>query len=170
MMSNGPPPARPDGTVNNAQWLFPQERAPPPRNEGCKHNGFGDPALHASNGSLPTPSPPSESSPSSTVTTSFPTLVTMGGVAPYDACPPPAILTDWCLYTSKEGLDGSFMVNLCSGERLWEPPALDWDYESWDIAEPIQNPGGTWYQVPGSRRLVQLDVITSWIHRPTAHH
>ena len=30
-MSNGPPPARPDGTVNDARWLFPQERAPPPR-------------------------------------------------------------------------------------------------------------------------------------------
>jgi hypothetical protein len=29
----------------------------PPRDEGCKHNGFGDPALHASNGSQPTPSP-----------------------------------------------------------------------------------------------------------------
>jgi len=31
MMSNGPPPARPDGTVDDARWLFPQERAPPPR-------------------------------------------------------------------------------------------------------------------------------------------
>ena len=31
MMSNGPPPACPDGTVNDARWLFPQERAPPPR-------------------------------------------------------------------------------------------------------------------------------------------
>ena len=30
MMSNGPP-ARPDGTVDDARWLFPQERAPPPR-------------------------------------------------------------------------------------------------------------------------------------------
>jgi len=28
MMSNGPPPARPDGTVDDARWLFPQERAP----------------------------------------------------------------------------------------------------------------------------------------------
>ncbi len=59
------------------------------------------------------------------------------------------------------------MVNLCSGKRLWQPPALNWDYE-WDI-EPIPNPEGTWYRVPGSHRWVQFDVITSWIHRPTAH-
>ena len=59
MMSNGPPPARPDGTVDDARWLFPQERAPPPRDEGCKQHGFGDPALLPSNGSPPTPSPPS---------------------------------------------------------------------------------------------------------------
>jgi hypothetical protein len=32
-MSNGPPPARPDGPVDNARWLFPQEPAPPPLNE-----------------------------------------------------------------------------------------------------------------------------------------
>ena len=32
MMSNGPP-ARPDGTVDDARWLFPQERAPSPLNE-----------------------------------------------------------------------------------------------------------------------------------------
>ena len=57
-MSNGPPPARPDGTVDDARWLFPQERAPTPRNEGCKHSGFVDPALPSSNGSPPTPSPP----------------------------------------------------------------------------------------------------------------
>ena len=57
-MSNGPPPARPDGTVDDARWLFPQERAPPPHDEGCKQNGFGDPAPHLSNGSPPTPSPP----------------------------------------------------------------------------------------------------------------
>jgi hypothetical protein len=57
-MSNGPTPARPDGTVDDAQWLFPQERAPPPRDEGCKQNGFGDPAPHSSNGFPPTPSPP----------------------------------------------------------------------------------------------------------------
>ena len=31
-MSNGPP-ARPDGTVDDARWLFPQEPAPPPLNE-----------------------------------------------------------------------------------------------------------------------------------------
>jgi hypothetical protein len=163
-MSNGPPPARPDGTVEavmvkDAQWLFPQERAPPPRDEGCKQNGFGDPAPHTSNGSLPTLSPPSKSSPPSSALTSFPTLVTIGGIAPADACPPPAILTEWRFYTSPEGLD--FMVNLCSGERLWQPPASDWDYE-WDI-EPIPNPKGTWYPVPGSRRWVQFDVITSWI-------
>ena len=161
MMSNGPPPARPDGTVDDAPWLFPQERAPPPRNKGCKHNGFGDPALHASNGSPSTRSPPSKLPSPSSVSTSFPTLVTMGGIAPDDACPPSAILTNWRLYTSHEGLDGSFMVNLCSGKWLWEPPASDWDYESWAIAKPIRNPGGTWYRVPGSRRWVQLDVITS---------
>jgi hypothetical protein len=52
------PPARPDDAVD-AQWLFPQERAPsPPRNKSCKYNGFGDPALLSSNGSQPTPSPP----------------------------------------------------------------------------------------------------------------
>ena len=165
-MSNGPPPARPDGTVEavmvkDAQWLFPQERAPPPRDEGCKQNGFGDPAPHTSNGSLPTLSPPSKSSPPSSALTSFPTLVTIGGIAPADACPPPAILTDWRFYTSPEVLDGYFMVNLRSGERLWQPPDSDWDYE-WNI-EPIPNPDGTWYRVPGSRRWVQFDVITSWI-------
>jgi hypothetical protein len=168
MMSNGPPPARPDGTVDDARWLFPQERAPPPRDEGCKQNGFGDPAPHMSNGSPPTPSPPSKSLPPSSASTSFPTLVTMGGIVPADACPPPAIVTEWRLYTSPEGLDGSFMVNLHSGERLWQPPALDWDYE-WDI-EPIPNPEGTWYRVPGSCLWVQFDVITSWIHRPTGYH
>ncbi len=57
-MSNGPPSARPDGTVNDDRWLFPQERAPLPRDEGCKQNGFGDPAPLSSNGSPPTPSPP----------------------------------------------------------------------------------------------------------------
>jgi hypothetical protein len=41
------------------------------------------------------------------------------------------------------------MVNLRSGERLWQPPASDWDYE-WDI-EPIPNPEGTWYRDPGSQ-------------------
>jgi hypothetical protein len=169
MMSNGPPLARPDGTVDEARWLFPQERAPPPHDEGCKQNGFGDPAPHTSNGSPPTPSPPSKSSPPSSASTSFPTLVTMGGIAPADACPPPAILTDWCFYTSPEGLDGTFMVNLLSGERLWQPPASDdWDYD-WNI-EPILNPEGTWYRVPGSHRWVQFDVITNWIHLPTGYH
>ena len=85
----------------------------------------------------------------------------MGGIAPADACPPPAILTDWRFYTSPEGLDGTFMVNLRSGERLWQPPASDLGYD-WNI-EPIPNPEGTWYRVPGSRRWVQLDEITSWI-------
>jgi hypothetical protein len=33
MMSNGPPLARPDGPVDDARWLFPQERAPPPLNK-----------------------------------------------------------------------------------------------------------------------------------------
>jgi hypothetical protein len=129
MMSNGPPPARPDGTVDDARWLFPQERAPPPRDEGCKQNGFGDPAPHTSNGSPPTPSPPSKSSPPSSASTSFPTLVLMGGIAPADACLSPAILTDWCFYTSPEGLDGTVMVNLLSGKRLSQPPASDWDIE-----------------------------------------
>ena len=47
-MSNGLPPARPDDAIN-ARWLFPQERAPsPPCDEGCKHNGLGDPALLSS--------------------------------------------------------------------------------------------------------------------------
>ena len=156
MMSNGTPPAHPDGTieavmVKDARWLFPQERAPPPRNEGCKH-GFGDPALHASNGSPPTPSPPSS------LPTSFPTLVTMGGITPAAACPPPAILTEWRFYASQEGIDGTFMVNLRSGERLWRPPDSVWDPE-WDIAYK-PNPEGTWYRVPGSRRWVLLDIIT----------
>ena len=112
-MSNGTP-AHSDGTVDIARWLFPLERAPPPRDEGCKHNGLGDPAPQASNGSPPTPSPPSKSS----RPTSFPSLVSMGGIAPADACPPPAILTEWRFYSSHEGSDGSFMVNLRSGERL----------------------------------------------------
>jgi len=56
-MSDGPP-ARPDDAVD-ARWLFPKERTPsPPRDEGCEHNGFVDPALPSSNGSPPTPSPP----------------------------------------------------------------------------------------------------------------
>ena len=150
MMSNGPPPARPDGTVDDARWLFPQERAPPPRDEGCTQNGFGDPALHASKDSPPTPSPPLKSSrPPSSVSTSFPTLVTMGGIAPDDACPPPAVLTEWCCYACHDSPGGSNMVNLCSGEQLWQPPASDWDVLEWDIAYS-PNPEGTWYRVPGS--------------------
>jgi hypothetical protein len=106
-----------------------------------------------------------KSSPPSSVTTSFPTLVTMGGIAPADACLPPAILTKWRFYASNEGSDGSFMVNICSGEWLWQPPVLDWDSE-WDIVL-IPNPGGMWYHVSGSPRWIQLDCITSWIHCPT---
>ncbi len=57
MMSNGTPLARPDDAINT-RWLFPQEQAPSaPRDEGCKHNGFGDPALLLSNG-YPPPSLP----------------------------------------------------------------------------------------------------------------
>ena len=91
----------------------------------------------------------------------------MGGIASADACPPPAILIEWRFYASQEGIDGTFMVNLRSGERLWRPPDSDWDYE-WDI-ELIPNPEGTWYRVPGSRQWVQFVIITSWIHRPTGH-
>ncbi len=90
-----------------------------------------------------------KSSPPSSVTTSFLTLVTMGGITPADACLSPAILTQWLFYDSHEGLDGSFMLNICSGKWLWQPPVLDWDFE-WDI-EPFPNPEGTWYRVPGSR-------------------
>ena len=168
MLSNGPPPAHPNDAVENtARWMFPLERAPPPRDEGCRHNGFGDPALNASNGSPPNPSPPSKSSSPSSVSTSFPTLVTMGGIAPADACPPPATLTEWRFYASQEGIDGTFMVNLRSGERLWRPPDSVWDDE-WEIGYKPK-PEGTWYRVPGTRRWVLLDIITCWIHdRPTA--
>ena len=169
MMSNGPPPARPDGTVDDARWLFPQERAPPPRDKGCKQNGFGDPAPHTNNGSPPTPSPPLKSSrPPSSVSTSFPTLVTMGGIAPNDACLPPAVLTEWRCYACHDSPGGSNMANLCSGEQLWQPPASDWDILEWDIAYS-PNPEGTWYRVPGSRRWVHLDYVTSWIHLPTKY-
>ena len=33
MMSSSPPPAHPDGPVDDARWLFPQERAPSPLNK-----------------------------------------------------------------------------------------------------------------------------------------
>ena len=70
MRNGGTPPAHLDMA----------ERAKVFDAEGCKHNGFGDPALYTSNGSPPTPSPPSASSrPPSNVSTSFPTLVTIGG-------------------------------------------------------------------------------------------
>ena len=140
MMSNGTPPARPDDVINS-RWLFPQERAlSPPRDEGCKHNGFGDPALLPSNGSPPTPSPLTSPSSSST---SFPTLITMGGIVLIDACPPPAVLTEWRCYACHDSIGGSNMVNLCSGEQLWQPPASDWDVLEWDI-EYTPNPKGTW--------------------------
>jgi hypothetical protein len=168
MMSNGPPPAHPDGTVDNSRWLFPQEQAPQPRDKGCKQIGFGNPAPHASNGSLPTPSPPSKSLPPSSALTSFPTLVTMGGIAPGDACPPPAVLTEWRCYARHDSPGGSSMVNLRSGEQLWQTPALDWDIE-WDIAYS-SNPEGAWYHVPGSHQWVHLDYITSWIHLPTGYN
>jgi hypothetical protein len=145
------------------------ERAKVFDDEGCKHNGFGHPALYTSNGSPPTPSPPLRSSRSlSNVSTSFPTLVTMGGVAPGDACPPPAVLTEWRCYACHDSIGGSNMVNLRSGEQLWQPPASDWDVLEWDI-EYTPNPKGTWYRVPGSRRWVHLDYITSWIHWPTKY-
>jgi hypothetical protein len=90
----------------------------------------------------------------------------MGRIAPTDACPP-ATLTEWRFYASQEGIDGTFMVNLRSGERLWRPPDSVWDLE-WDIGYK-PNPAGTWYRVPGTRRWVLLDIITCWIHdRPTA--
>jgi hypothetical protein len=60
------------------------------------------------------------------------------------------------------------MINLCSGEQLWQPPASDWDVLEWDIAYS-PNPEGTWYRVPGSRQWVHLDYVTSWIHLPTKY-
>ena len=59
-MSNGTPPPAPHVVAvdDNARWLFPLERAPPPsRNEGCNPHGLSDPAPLQSNGSSP-PSPP----------------------------------------------------------------------------------------------------------------
>jgi hypothetical protein len=93
----------------------------------------------------------------------------MGGIAPDDACPPPAVLTEWRCYAHHESPGGSFIVNLCSGKQLWQPPASDWDVLEWDI-EYSPNPEGTWYRVPGSRRWVHVDYITSWIHLPTKYH
>jgi hypothetical protein len=49
-LSNGPLPAHPDGIVDDARWLFPQERAPPPRDEGCEHNCFVHPVHSLSKG------------------------------------------------------------------------------------------------------------------------
>jgi hypothetical protein len=59
------------------------------------------------------------------------------------------------------------MVNLCSGEQLWQPLAPDWDIE-WNIVYS-PNPEGAWYRVLGSHQWVHLDYITSWIHRPTGY-
>ncbi len=67
-----------------------------------------------------------------------------------------------------DSIGGSNMVNLRSGEQLWQPLASDWDVLEWDI-EYTPNPKGTWYRVPGSRRCVHLDYITSWIHWPTKY-
>jgi hypothetical protein len=92
----------------------------------------------------------------------------MGGIAPDDACLPPAVLTEWCCYARHDSPGGSSMVNLCSGEQLWQPPASDWDIE-WDIASS-PNPKGTWYRVPGSHQWVHLDYITNWIHRPMGYN
>jgi len=91
----------------------------------------------------------------------------MGGIAPNNACPPPAVLTEWRCYARQDSPGGSSMVNLCSGKQLWHPPALDWDIE-WDIAYS-PNLEGTWYRVPESHRWVHLDYITSWIHLPTRY-
>ena len=61
MMSDGTPPPAPHIVVaidDNARWLLPLERAPPPsRNEGCILLRLSDPAPLQSNGSSP-PSPP----------------------------------------------------------------------------------------------------------------
>jgi hypothetical protein len=59
-MSNSTPPPAPHVVAidDNARWLFPLERAPPPpRDEGCTSHGLSDPAPLQSNCSLP-PSPP----------------------------------------------------------------------------------------------------------------
>jgi hypothetical protein len=42
------------------------------------------------------------------------------------------------------------MVNLCSGKKLWQPPALIWDLLEWDIVySPHPEGTWTWYRVPG---------------------
>jgi hypothetical protein len=166
-MSNGTPPARPDDAINTG-WLSPQERAPsPPRDEGCKHNGFGDSALLPSKGSPPTPSPPSKSTSPSSLSTSFPTLVTMGGIVPADACPPPAILTDWRFYTSPEGLDGTFMVNLCSGKRLWHHRLRIWVMIGILSQSQIPRAHGTVSQVPADGFSLMKSQVGSIFQRDT---
>jgi hypothetical protein len=55
-MSNGTPPPAPHviAVDDNARWLFPLERAPPPpRNEGCILHGLSNPTPLQSNGSSP---------------------------------------------------------------------------------------------------------------------
>jgi hypothetical protein len=86
-----------------------------------------DPSGITSMAVLSSPACVLKSSPPLSMTTSFPALVTMGGIAPTDACPPPTILIKWRFYASHEGSDGYFMVNICSGKRLWQPPVSDWD-------------------------------------------
>jgi hypothetical protein len=85
-----------------------------------------------------------------------------GGDSTYGACPPLAILTKLRCNASQEGLDGSFMVNIHSGKRLWQPAVSDWDFLEWDI-EPFPNLKGTWYHVPGSHRWVHFITITQRI-------
>ena len=161
-ISNGPPSACPDNAIN-ARWLFPQEQAPsPPHDEGCTHDGFGNPALHASNSSPPAPSPPSKSSSPSSVSTSSPTLVTMGGIAPADACPPPAILTEWRLYTSHEGLNGSFMVKIFAAANGFGNHRLRIGIMNGILSQSqIPRARGTVFQVPANG--------FSLMFRPTAH-
>ena len=85
MMSDGTPPPAPHIVVaidDNARWLLPLERAPPPsRNEGCILLRLSDPAPLQSNGSSP-PSPLIMSPPSSHKSSTAATL-------PTQTVPPP---------------------------------------------------------------------------------
>ena len=111
MMSNGTPPARPDDVINT-RWLFPQERAPSsPRDKGCKHNGSGDPALLPSNGSRPTPSPPSKSTSPSSSSTSTPPLSRWGGKCPLTlARRQPSSLTGAFTLAPKVWMEPSWLI------------------------------------------------------------
>ena len=84
-MSDGTPPPAPHIVVaidDNARWLLPLERAPPPsRNEGCILLRLSDPAPLQSNGSSP-PSPLIMSPPSSHKSSTAATL-------PTQTVPPP---------------------------------------------------------------------------------